>query len=196
MAKASFWSAACGMVLVFASAAAGADVVRIDNGENRLTLNGQPALAVRAWRENYNAHGFDMITFYVHAKGATGGPLHLVPLFGSDKGNDKERDEVIANGGADCLLRDFRLVQDSGKASTRLIVAERAFGDSFVSPGTVHFTYYDLTENTGGLVGWPPLYFKAVKTTDSKQPYCDVNDAFDKELHLGRSSGNGGPGPG
>jgi hypothetical protein len=137
-----------------------------------------------------------MITFYVRARGATGGSLHLVPLFGSDKGNDKERDEVIANGGADCLLRDFRLVQDNGKASTRLIVAEREFGDSFVSPGTVHFTYYDLTENKDGLVGWPALYFKAVKTADSKQPYCDVNDAFDKELHLGRSSGNGGPGRG
>lgn len=197
MAKASFWSAACGMVFACASAlvatsagaAEGADVVRVDNGENRLTLDGQPALALRAWRENYNAHGFDVVTFYVRAKDTGRASLQLVPLFQADS---KERYELTASGGADCQLSDFRLVQDSGKRSTRLIVAERDLGPSFADPATVHFTYYELARNADGTPGRPPLYFKAGSKVDSKQTYCDVNDAFDKELHLGRSSGNGG----
>jgi hypothetical protein len=201
MAKTLFLTAACGILLfnlasAYAHPADSLDVVRIDNGETRLALNGQRAFAMRAWRENYNAHGFDVVTFYVRAKDEAGESLHLVPLFQTEAGNIKERYEITASGGADCQLHDFRLVQQNGQQSTRLIVADREYGDTFVSPGIVHFTYYDLAQNTDGVPGLPPLYFEARKRLDSRQVYCDVNEAFDKELHLGRTSGNGGHGPG
>jgi hypothetical protein len=197
MKRLLFWYVACGMLsavpgIRYAQAAAQADVLKIDNGENRLTLDGQPALVVRAWRENYNAHGFDVVTFYVRAKDGAGASLQLLPLFAAAPGDGKERYEITTSRGADCQLRDFRLVRDPSRQSTRLIVAEREFGDAFTAPGIVHFTDYDLVRNADGVPGWPPLYFKAGRRTDSQQTYCDVNEAFDKELHLGRTSGNGG----
>jgi hypothetical protein len=32
------------------------------------------------------------------------------------------------------------------------------------------------------------------RSTQAAKPYCDVEEAFDKELHLGATGGNGGPG--
>lgn len=190
----TWYPAALGLMLFgFGSggAVAAPEVVPIDAGMNHLTLGGRNIVAVRAWRENYNAHGYDVVTFYAARQDPSKGGLDLVPLLPSAQGGEKEHDEVVVNGGADCLLRDFRLVRGD-QGVVQLILADRDFGDSFVSPGTVHFTYYALTRNTDQSVGWPPLYFAAGKKSDSRQAYCDVNEAFERELHLGPSSGAGG----
>lgn len=39
--------------------------ISISNGVNRFVLDGREFLAFRAWRENFNAHGFDVVTLYV-----------------------------------------------------------------------------------------------------------------------------------
>lgn len=172
----------------FSSAASGPDVVAVHNGTNQLSLGEHAVLAVRARRENYNAHSFDVVSFYFVDKRQAGGELNLIPLFGSDQDKEKERDEITVGGGADCLLRDFRVMQAAGKRPAQLIVAERDFGSSYIARGTVHFTYYELTQNADELPGRPPLYFQAHPTVQSRQKYCDVNEAFDRELHLGKSS--------
>lgn len=164
------------------------ELVIVNNGSNTLDLGSHAVLAVRARRENYNAHGFDVVTFYFVRKGRSGDELNLVPIFGDWQDKDKERDAVTVGGGADCLLHDFRLIQAAGKRPARLIVAERDFGDSYVAPGTVHFTYYELAENAEETPGRPPLYFQASQRSDSRQKYCDVDEAFDRELHLDKGS--------
>lgn len=40
-------------------------VVAVSNGTNRLSLGGHDAMLIRAWRENFNAHGFDVISIFV-----------------------------------------------------------------------------------------------------------------------------------
>jgi hypothetical protein len=166
-------------------------LVLVPHGIHRLKLDGQVLLAVRARRENYNAHSFDVLSFYTGEPGRPADMLNLVPIFGAEQGKEKERYAITVSGGADCLLQDFRLVQASARQPARLVIAERDFGASFVAPGTVHFTYYALTRNTDQSPGRPALYFQASARTDSKQAYCDVNEAFDRELHLGRTSGAG-----
>ena len=171
-----------------AGAAGGPGVVPVPKGVNRLSLGGQAILTVRARRENYNAHSFDVLSFYTVKPGQPGDELNLVPIFGAEHGKDIERHDITVSGGADCLLRDFRLLQASGRQPARLVVAERDVGASYVTPGTVHFTYYELTRNTDEVPGRPSLYFQAGGESRSRQAYCDVNDAFDRELHLGKSS--------
>lgn len=179
-----------------AGTSAGLKPVLIDNGINQLTLLGEPAMAVRAWRENYNAHGFDVVSFYARDK-ATGEKAfwNLVPVFGQlAKGDLAERLEITISGGADCVLHDFRLLRSDDDKRVVLVIAQRDMGDSFADPAPVHFTWYDLARNEDEAPGDPWLAFHQTRVTQASKAYCDVEDAFDKELHLGTSSGKGGPG--
>jgi hypothetical protein len=188
---AAMMAASTALPVQAAGAAAGPGVVLVDNGIDRLNLDGHAVLALRARRDNYNAHSFDVLSFYTVKTGQSGEELKLVPLFGSEQGKEKERFEITVGGGADCLLQDFRLVQATGRQAVRLIVAERDFGASYIAPGIVHFTYYELRQNADQVPGRPSLYFQAGARLDSRQAYCDVNEAFDRELHLGGSSARG-----
>jgi hypothetical protein len=166
----------------------GYTVVPVSNGVNKLTLDGHEAMAVRAWRENFNAHGFDVVTFYFRDRSDDGKTTwNLVPVF--DQDDSRERDMLTVSGGADCQLHDFRLLQADGRRPVRLVLADRDMGDSYADGATVHFSYYELARNEDDSPGRPTLYFKAWKTTVAAHKYCDVNEALDKELHLGASSG-------
>jgi hypothetical protein len=167
--------------------------VPINNGPNRLRVQGHDMLVFRAWRGNYNAHGFDAVTLYLLDKGDDGrGTWTLVPVFTKKEDDEKEHHEITVSGGADCLLHDFRLLIAADKVHPpMLVIANRDAGASFADPAAVHFEYYELAENVTGTPGWPHFYFKATRSATADAEYCDVNEAFDKELHLGTSSGSG-----
>lgn len=167
--------------------------VLINNGPNTLHVAGHDVMVFRAWRENYNAHGFDLVTLYIKGDGASAdGVWNLLPVFGDAGDALKERYDVTVSGGADCVLNDFRLLRSPDGKSAELILAHREMGESFAAPAAVHFDYYTLTKNEDGTVGYPAFYFTFQKRIAAKASYCDVNEAFDKELHLGTSSGKGG----
>lgn len=177
----------CIALPAFAGEPSPSKVIQIKNGPNRSSLAGKELLAVRGRRENFNAHGFDAVTLYLHGPD---GIWHVVPYMEpAKKGDTTERPVISASGGADCLLRDFRLLDAKAGRPAQLIVANREFGESYADTTTVHFDYYELTENTESDVGDPLYWFKHVKRVDAPKKYCDVNDAFDKELHLGPTSG-------
>lgn len=147
-------------------------VVPVANGMTRVPFDGNDGYVIRSWRENYNAHGFDMIRFHFVDK-ANGGQWSLVPLYGTPgkartKGtDDDEVDTLTVSGGADCLLQDFRLLKAGAVQPMRLIVATREMGDNYAASETVRFSDYVLTRNDDGTIGWPPFYFKLVKRTQS-----------------------------
>ncbi|HTQ98713.1 MAG TPA: hypothetical protein VMH83_01935 [Candidatus Acidoferrum sp.] len=166
------------------ASAADSAVVPLQNGPNEIdfTGDGNADLVVLATRDNYNAHGFDTVAFYAHAaidKDDTS-PWKVVPLFDGDK----EKDQVSVSGGADCLLHDFRLLAAKGGKPATLIIAEREFGVSYADPAPVNFTFYELKQNKEGLVGRPLFWFDKVRTQQAAKPWCDVGEAFDKELGL------------
>ncbi len=167
------------------------DVVRVDNGFASMSLGSRTLVGLRALRENYNAHSFEVVAFYFRDTSEGTPTLNLVPIFGTEKGKRKELYEITVGGGADCKLSDFRLLKPQGRQAARLVVAQRDPGDSFVAPGVVRFVYYDLVQNDEGVPGEPPLYFEEKSRANSRQAYCDVNDAFERELRMGVSSGQG-----
>ena len=160
------------------------------NGPNAVDLlgDGTPSQVFVAWRGNFNAHGHSTVAIYVRAQSDLGNSIpdwQLVPRFGG-AGVDRSGQELLGTTeGADCTLGDLRLVQHRG-APAELIVARRDLGSSYADSAPTHFDYYKLTRNTNGDVGWPPYYFNFVRTVDAHREYCDVNLAFDEELHLGR----------
>lgn len=157
-------------------------VIAVPYGLTRvpLTRDGVPALLVRARRDNFNAHGFDVLSIYALTKGHSGKrpPLLLVSVW--DK--DKERLAVTAGGGADCLLHGFRLLGGPGR-DLELVLAQRDFGRSYTDAGEVTFTRYVLRHNTGE-IGRPDYYFQSDLTFKAKRKYCDVDEAFSRELGL------------
>jgi len=157
-------------------------VVKLHYGLNRVDFNndGEEDLVVIARRENFNAHGFDVVTFYSNQPRNQQGNLAIVPMF------DKEKEDLTleVSGGADCLLHDFRLLKPKHGNEALLIVASRVWSKSFAENNVVAFSYYKLETNHSGLPGRPVLYFTLSDVRQAKKKYCDVNEAFHSELGL------------
>jgi hypothetical protein len=158
-------------------------VVKLDYGENRVDFNndGIPDLVVMGHRENFNAHDYDVISFYANEPSNEQRRLAIVPMFDQDK----ESVTLAAAGGADCRLHDFRLLRPKHGNQSLLIVADRKMSDSFFEENTVNFSYFKLERNSMESVGWPYLYFNLGEVRQAKAKYCDVNQAFRSELGLG-----------
>ena len=160
-------------------------LVKLSYGTNQVDFNNDKKkdLVVLARRENFNAHGFDVVSFYSEQPqdGNKAKTLGIVPIF--DKGNEKSTFGV--SGGADCVLNDFRLLKPKRGNQTLLIIANRKMSESFFEENSVTFTYYKLEDNSSGEIGFPFSYFKLSEVRQSKANYCDVNEAFSTELGLG-----------
>jgi len=151
---------------------------------------GTRGTVVLGWRENFNAHGFGVATFYLSSpKGQTRGfqtgtKLGLVTVL-DDVKNSKEALTVTTSGGADCVLHDFRLLVSSQHKPSLLILADRTMGDSYVEENNVGFKIYTLRQNTEQMPGPPTYYFDLTDQFNAKRTYCDVERAFYDELGIG-----------
>jgi hypothetical protein len=179
----------CIALLISSQAVAGDqskhDVVKIGNGITQVDFTGEGVqdFVVSGHRENYNAHSFDVVSFYVPVQddAGTSKQWNIVPVM--TKGSEKE--QVDVSGGADCVLHDFRLLAGHGKEAATLILADRDLGESFASAAKVTFTYYSLVRNPDGSPGSPTYAFEQSRVVNAKHAYCDIEEAFDRELGLG-----------
>jgi hypothetical protein len=176
------------LLFVVPVAAAGqpaADIVKIGNGITLVdfTGEGKPDLIMSGHRENYNAHSFEVVSFYIPVTENTSKTLkwNIIPILASGS----EKWQLNVSGGADCVLHDFRLLAGHGKDSATLILADRDLGEDYASPAKVTFTYYSLMRDSSSSPGLPPYAFKQSRTVDAKAAYCDVEEAFNRELGLG-----------
>ncbi|MGN6313637.1 MAG: carbapenem self-resistance protein CarG family protein [Rhodanobacteraceae bacterium] len=161
-------------------------VLHLKNGPNHLDFDGDgvPDLIFVARRENFNAHGFTLTTFYTDAKLDEDNDSRMwsvVPLF---EKNGKENDSFSTFEGADCILRDMVILRASSKLPVTLVTAERPLGRSFVDVQPVTFTVYRLQRNEDGVFGWPAIYFEESRRIQSAKPYCDVDTAMTRELGI------------
>ncbi|HJZ73850.1 MAG TPA: hypothetical protein VKE51_19060 [Vicinamibacterales bacterium] len=162
--------------------------VPLANGPNQVDIDGdgRQDLVFVAWRDNANAHGYELVTFY--RRGPADDPTwELVPFFDTKPAGE---DSLHSIHGADCQLRGIAVVRRTTSATEPItvIVGDRDFGRSFADAAGVRFVVYAIARNVENTAGWPPVYFKAERTITSKSSYCDVNDAFAAELgiHTGR----------
>jgi hypothetical protein len=129
------------------------------------------------------------VAIYVRARSdldASRPDWQIVPRFAGPSVEESGGEEFLGTTeGADCTLRDLRIVEHRG-ASAELIVARRELGKSYADSAATHFDYYRLTRNTEERIGRPPYYFDFARTVEARRQYCDVNLAFEQELHLGR----------
>lgn len=166
------------------SKSAGPQVVLLANGPNALTLAGQGAevMVVLAHRENFNAHSFEIASFFIRDADTAGrkSPWNAITLFDAED----ERFVLTVSGGADCVLHDFRLLSDPGAGTLTLVKADRPLGDGFAEPNDVSFSFYELRTNKTGEIGRPQYFFERTRVRKAAKKYCDVGDALQAELGL------------
>ena len=163
------------------------ELVPLHNGMNQVEL-GSPALAgmvMLAHRENFNAHSFELATFYLRTAVLESDPKmwQLIPFeIKTEEGVWKN--SLGVSGGADCQVHTFRLLRARKEGKVSVLVADRATGESYADPGRVTFTWLQLEWNPDGGAGEPTARFKAWKTEKTTKLYCDVDEAIEAELHL------------
>ena len=164
-------------------------VIRLKNGPNQfeLTGTGQAAGAFVAYRDNFNAHGYSVVSFYARGRGPkdTDGPWLLVPIVGGPNGPQWPGGVFTTSEGADCMLRDLRLYRATKNDPIEVLVATREFGMSFTDTAAVRFDVYHVAVNSDGEVGVPLYSIVWDHSFPAKHQYCDVNTAFEQELKLG-----------
>jgi hypothetical protein len=168
-------------------------VVKLVYGVNAVSFGpaGTQGTVLLGWRDNFNAHGFGVGTFYLKAPQGTIPPsfqnddvLRLVTVWDDVKGS-KEALTVTTSGGADCVLHDFRLLISTQHKPSILVLADREMGESFIDEERVTFKTYTLTQNVEAMPGTPAFYFDLTGQRVAKRKYCDVEKAFQDELGLG-----------
>ncbi len=130
-------------------------------------------------RENFNAHGFDVLFVHRASSSESAEKQQLVPFFMQDG----ESASLRTHEGADCVLRDFRLTV-SPESGLEVVVAERELHESYVEELPVRFREFKLQRNPEGTPGRPSLYFEETRSWQSKSSYCDVSDALQREMGL------------
>ena len=163
------------------------EVVPLAEGPNNVDLLGwaRPGLVTKGLFNNHNAHSFDYIVFYVsYPDSESGHPRWDVVPFITDSRRDLG---FSTHQGADCVLRDLRILKPLAPPPTAVVVvvAERDMGDSYADSQPVNFSIYQLRTNTTMLPGEPGIYFERTRVIRSGRAYCDVEEAFRKELGLG-----------
>jgi hypothetical protein len=164
-------------------------LVTIPIGISHIDLDGdgRQEMIVRAWRDNFNAHGFFISSFYsddpdrqaLVAGRALPAALGVIPI---ERADTKEFVASISTEqGAECLLRDFRLLRSDQRIL--LVEAQRRKGDGYDDRQSVLFTIYQIRKNEDGLPGLPDAYFSSLDQYQTERTYCDVTDAFDAEGH-------------
>jgi len=168
-------------------------VVKLVYGVNAVDFGpaGTQGTVLLGWRENFNAHGFGVGTFYLKAPKGTiptgfqnDDVLGLVTLWDDTKGS-KEAMTVTTSGGADCVLHDFRLLISTQHKPSLLILADREMGETFTDEERVTFRTYTLTQNVEKMPGPPTFYFDFTDQRVATHKYCDVEKAFQDEISLG-----------
>ncbi len=151
--------------------------VRIKNGLNNIDIDGDNAkdIIMNGYRGNITAHDFDAYSFYIFMDKIS----NIVAISDSDDVS-KDKYEIFTHKGADCILRDIRLFKNKDEKSYNLVIAEREFGETYVDEKKVTFSLYKLDYDNDET----RFIFRKYGEIKSKNNYCDVEEAFKKELNM------------
>lgn len=170
-------------------------VVTLNDGVNYIDINndGRKDMVIKSWYENNNAHGYYMYLFLINNPEAdtTKHPNEsepegyqkpiqwLIAPFEGAKGDIL--DSLHSFQGADCVLHDIHLRRDKDR-KFEIIIANRPLVDNFAEEGQkVTFSRYEFVNDNEGLAGFPPFRFVYKDKVTTRRPYCDANEAFEKE---------------
>lgn len=93
-------------------------------------------------------------------------------------GDGIEKYLISTHQGADCVLREIRLVRFKEGSSYYLVITNRTIGESYGDALNIKFSFYRLIYDKDE----SRFVYEKVKEMNSENKYCDANEAFEKEL--------------
>jgi hypothetical protein len=126
-----------------------------------------------------NAHPEETISFF---KRSSSGPAEHIPF----EMDGDYTPFLPLRSGADCAISGMRAFRRGDKL--QVVYALRKGG--WVEKKVVTFVVFELARNEEGAPGTPSLYFRQQAKRVSKQSYCDVNQAIEKEAPLSQAGAN------
>ena len=156
------------------------------NTVERFAPDGRPAIVMRAWRDNGNAHGYWLYT--VLMKPATGEAViedewNVVSIRSrNSRVSDFIRDDPHT---FEDYVRSVAFARGTidGRAAVLLLTATRQVKASLTDPSTVNYEVYKLMHRRDGDVGTVDA-FELALNWKSTERYCNSELALSKEFGL------------
>ena len=156
-------------------------ITPIHNGITHIDLNGDTKedVIISSYVDISNSHNSKSYTFFILEHSGKREIWQRIVW----EVKDKLQMDFNTLEGADCILRDFRLIRFHRRIRPILVMAEREFGQSYADKMPVKFTYFHLFKNKDHFPG--DAYWKYVpqKVIKSKKKYCDVTKSFTELLN-------------
>jgi len=153
----------------------------------KLTPDGRDGVITMAWRDNGNAHGFDVFTVMVHEAVMPPGEEWTFASFFD--GDDETLAETDAPHTTEDYVRSVRFARATmGKWKGFLALVAKRNTDENVGigdPTTVTVTVFKLTQRPEDApIGRPRRYFERVATWNTERRFCNSETALAVELKL------------
>lgn len=140
-----------------------------------LTGDGVPEIVLKAWRENFNAHGY----YVIQLLKLRGNSTNSFDIIGIDYGSDVPipfAHELQSRSTADRITQDQRFVYMGKQAF--LIEATLSQKGSCCADVPVTFRFFKMSYNREGVPGTTQYYFELTKEWTTANAYPDLNQAF------------------
>jgi len=170
--------------------------IKLRSGPNTVphfAPDGRDALIVLGWRDNGNAHGYDLYLVLMPASAAK--PEWNV--VGVDPGGNGRFQDIVTDDphlGEDAVRSiRFARAKVDGRPATVLFVATRDTGTAPIpDPAPVTFEVYRLAHNDGE-VGYTVDYFTKIQEIKSTGKYCNAEMALRQQFGIPLTASYNGP---
>lgn len=178
----TFWPMAASAVEV-AHQITDVQAMALTSGVNRISHfapDGRDGIVILAWRDNGNAHGYDLALVMIEPRQGAG--WNVVAIAPMDQEASRVEDVLrdTPHTGDDAV-RSFRFARGKvdGEAATLLFIATRDVeaGASIPDPSFVTFEVYRLAQNDGD-VGLTRDFFDPIRRTRSSIRFCHAEMAL------------------
>jgi hypothetical protein len=158
--------------------------IPLHSGVNRLpnfASDGREGRIVLAWRDNANAHGYDVFLVLLPTK-AGANDWNIVGFEDGEDFADTLRDQP--HTGED-VVRAVRFVRtwQSGKEVPLVVTATRTIVTSIPRPAQTPIAVYSL-QKSDGVPGTTADYFRVIRKWRAKRLYCNAELALKDELRV------------
>lgn len=167
------WLAASVLALAFARAAAQQGAITPQGDITPIKLASGEVMMLHTMIDLNNAHPVETISFF---RPNASGPAEHIPF----EMDGDYQPFLPLRSGADCAISGMRAFRNGDHL--QIVYALRT--GAWVEKKAVTFLVFELAKNEEGAPGTPPLYFRQQNKLVSRQAYCDVNQALDKEVPL------------
>jgi hypothetical protein len=164
-------------------------VLPLVSGVNKIhnfTPNGRDGLIIEGWRDNGNAHGYNVFVVMVPTPAKNGSRWDIVGVRSGTKFEDRLSDDPHT---VEDYVRSIRFAKGkiNGTEATLLITAERQFsnGDNYLSPMNVTISIYKLIPRPHDeLIGATTFIFDRIMEKRTEERYCNSDLALAHVLKL------------